>query len=88
MSLVPGGLQNLLEAIVEAVYGLCEDVAGHQRAVKYFPIVATIFLFVLFSNWLGLLPGVGTIGIWEEVTHGGRDRDRPGSAACVRPPPT
>ncbi len=64
-SLVPSGLQNMLEAFVEALWGLSEDVAGHKRAAKFFPIVATFFFFILFSNWLGLLPGVGTIGFWE-----------------------
>lgn len=62
MSLVPNGLQNLLEAIIEALNSLTESVAGH-RGKKFFPIVATIFLFVLFSNWLGLIPGFGPIGI-------------------------
>ncbi len=68
--LVPSGLQNMMEAIVEAVWGLTEDVSGPKRAPKYFPIVATIFLFVLFSNWFGLLPFVGTWGFWEEIKHG------------------
>lgn len=69
-TLVPSGLQNVMEAIVEAVNGLCEDVAGKKRAVTYFPIVATIFLFVLFSNWLGLFPFVGSWGFEHEVTVG------------------
>lgn len=69
-SLVPDGLQNMMEALVEAIWGLTEDVAGNKRAPKYFPIVATIFFFVLVSNWLGLLPGVGPIGLMEEVKHG------------------
>jgi len=40
-----------------------------RRARTFFPIVATIFLFVLFSNWIGLLPGTGSIGIWG-LHHG------------------
>lgn len=61
MSLAPSGLQNALEMIVEAILGLCESVAG-PRGRKFFPIVATIFLFVLVSNLLGLIPGFGPIG--------------------------
>ena len=69
MALVPSGLQNLMELIVEMLMGLCESVAGH-RGRKFFPIVATIFLFVLFSNWLGLVPGFGPVGyIPEDKKH-------------------
>jgi F-type H+-transporting ATPase subunit a len=66
-SLVPSGLQNMMEAMVEALWNLSEDVAGEKRVRKFFPIMATIFFFVLLSNWLGLLPGVGTLGLWETV---------------------
>ena len=66
MQLVPVGLQNVLEAIIEAIHGLVGDIAGN-RGKRIFPIVATVFLFVLLSNWLGLIPGVGPIGIKE--TH-------------------
>jgi F-type H+-transporting ATPase subunit a len=62
IALVPSGLQNVLEMIIETIYNLCESTAG-TRAKKFFPVVATIFLFVLVSNWLGLIPGFGPIGI-------------------------
>ena len=61
MNLVPSGAQNLLETLIEAILGLCESVAG-ERGKKFFPIVATIFLFVIASNLLGLIPGFGPIG--------------------------
>jgi F-type H+-transporting ATPase subunit a len=61
MSLVPSGAQNVLETLIEAIVGLCESVAG-ERGKKFFPIVATIFLFVVASNLLGLIPGFGPIG--------------------------
>lgn len=63
---VPGMLQNILETGLEALLGLMDSVLG-KRALseKYLPLVATIFLFVLTSNWLGLLPGVGSIIIKE-----------------------
>lgn len=65
--LVPGGIQNFAELVAEFVLGLCESVAGVERGRKFFPIVATIFFFVITANWMGLLPGMHTIGIWE--TH-------------------
>lgn len=67
-ALVPKGIQNVAEAIVEFILGEIQKVTGDaKRARMFFPFVATIFLFVLFSNWLGLLPGTGSIGIWEMV---------------------
>jgi len=62
VELVPSCLQNLMETVLEAIRGLVSDVAG-ERGARFFPYVATIFLFVLFSNWLGLLPGFGSIYI-------------------------
>lgn len=61
---VPSGLQNVMEALIEALYGLAESVAG-KNAAKFFPWVATIFLFVIISNWSGLIPGVGSIGFYH-----------------------
>ena len=62
--LLPSGLQNLIEFIIEALHGLTKGIAGHWTP-KFFPIIATIFLLVITANWIGLLPGVGTIGILE-----------------------
>jgi F-type H+-transporting ATPase subunit a len=64
---VPGGFQNLLETIMEGGIQFVEGVTGNkEKAKRFFPLVATIFFFVLLSNWFGLLPGVGSIGLWEE----------------------
>lgn len=64
---VPRGAQNLLEIIVDALLGLIESVTQDKaQARTFFPLIATIFLFVLCSNWIGLLPGMGTVGL----THG------------------
>jgi F-type H+-transporting ATPase subunit a len=68
MSVVPSGLQNLMEILVEALYNLAESVAGH-RARDFFAYVATIFIFVLISNWTGLIPGVGSIYIEHPEEH-------------------
>ncbi len=61
---VPRGVQNVLEIIFEALLGLIESVTQDKKqARQFFPLIATIFLFVLIANWAGLLPGLGTIGI-------------------------
>ena len=59
--LVPSGAQNFMEWIVELLYRQCQQVAG-KNAPRVFPIGATIFLFVLFANYMELIPGVDTIG--------------------------
>lgn len=64
ISAVPQGLQNLAEAAVETFQDLVSTIAGEKTKV-FLPIVATFFFFILFGNYLGLLPGIGTIGFWE-----------------------
>ncbi len=59
MSLVPRGWQNLMEYVVELLLTVCESTMGRRRGRRFFPVVATAFLFILFSNWIGLLPGFG-----------------------------
>jgi F-type H+-transporting ATPase subunit a len=65
--LVPSGMQNFVEFISEFVLSLCESVAGVRRGREFFPMIATIFFFVITANWMGLLPGFGSIGIWEHA---------------------
>lgn len=66
LSLVPGGFQNLFEAGAEKLLGLMASVLGsEERAERYFPLIATIFMVVLFSNWFEIVPGIGTIGLWR-----------------------
>jgi F-type H+-transporting ATPase subunit a len=60
MKAVPTGLQNVAEAIVEVLLALGEQVAG-PRARSFLPLVATLFLYILFSNWIGIFPGFGSI---------------------------
>ncbi len=64
---VPRGAQNVLEIIIESLLDLVQSVTqDRKQALQFFPLIATIFLFVLFSNWAGLLPGLGTVGIYGE----------------------
>jgi F-type H+-transporting ATPase subunit a len=68
--MVPRGAQNVIEAAVEAFYNLVINVAGEKNGRRFFPIVATIFFFVLASNWLSLLPVFNVIGGVQEEEHG------------------
>jgi F-type H+-transporting ATPase subunit a len=70
MSEVPGGAQNLLEWLVEGLYNLLESVIGAHLVKRTFWFFATIFIFILASNWIGLLPGVGTIGWGHQTPEG------------------
>lgn len=67
---IPQGLQNVFEIFVEGALNLCDQVTGARSiSLKVFPIVASVFLFILVNNWLGIFPGVGSIG--NIVTDGG-----------------
>lgn len=69
-ALVPRGFQNFVETILESLLGLVDSVTGDRvQSRKFFPIVATIFIFVILSNWIGLLPGMGTVGV-NQIHHG------------------
>ncbi len=65
MQLVPSGLQNFLEWVVETLYNLTESIAGNKWTPRFFMIVATIFFYVLVSNWFGLVPGLAAVGFCE-----------------------
>ncbi len=68
---IPGKLQNALEIVVEGFLGIFDSITGsRERSLKFFPLVFSFFLFILISNWMGLLPGVGSIG--QVVSEGGR----------------
>lgn len=70
MALVPRGVQNVVEGVVEALLGLVDGVTGNRKqSITFLPIVATIFIFVILSNWIGLLPGAGSVGVYQ-MHHG------------------
>ncbi len=60
--LVPSGMQNAVEWIVEYLLNLTEGVSGKVKAKRFFPLVASFFIFILFCNLLDIFPGVDTIG--------------------------
>ncbi len=62
-ALVPRGIQNFAEGLLEIILGYIDGVTKDRRkSMKFLPIVGGIFLFILFSNWIGLIPGTGSIG--------------------------
>jgi len=60
MQLVPGRMQGAAEAVIELLLSLGAQAAG-PNAVRFLPLVATLFIYIWISNWLGILPGVGPI---------------------------
>lgn len=62
MTLIPHPWQNFFESIIETVYNQVEAIVGPKQAPRAFPLLATLFIFILVANYFGLLPGVGTIG--------------------------
>jgi len=74
---VPKGIQNLLEIVIELLFDMVDSVTkDRKQTYQFFPLVATIFIFILLSNWLGLFPGVGSVGFFEnskESIHAGKD---------------
>src|SRR5258708_1216889 len=70
MEAVPSGAQNFIEWLVESLYTFLEGGIGHDLVRKTFCFFAPIFIFILFSNWLGLIPGFGTIGYGVHGEHG------------------
>ncbi len=87
MQEIPSGLQNLVEAGLEAFLGLVENVAGEKNGRRFFPIVATILIYVMMSNWFGLLPFVGTVGVFEAEVHGAVVREVGGGVKMIFPNP-
>ncbi len=70
MKRVPEGAQNFLEWLVGGLYSFLEGVIGSHLVERTFWFFATIFIFILAANWVGLIPGVGTIGWGHQTVHG------------------
>jgi F-type H+-transporting ATPase subunit a len=69
-ALIPGKKQNFVEMLVEFLYNQVVNIVGEKVAPRAFPLLGTIFVFTVVSNYFGLLPGVGTIGHAEHVGAG------------------
>jgi len=72
LSPVPGRMQNFMEAVIDASYNFVKSIIGSDKDTeRVYPFILTFFVFILVSNWLGLIPGVGTVG--TEVEHSGHN---------------
>lgn len=60
--IIPGNIQQIAEIVIEGLHNLFGTIL-HEKISLYFPLIATYFLYIITLNWMGLLPGVGTIGI-------------------------
>jgi F-type H+-transporting ATPase subunit a len=76
MQQVPRGAQNFLEWIVDGLYTFLEGILGRHLVDRTFWFFASIFIFILASNWIGLVPGVGSIG-WGHYTADGFQLEQP-----------
>ncbi len=67
---VPGKRQNVVEFVIEFLYNQVERILGPKIGKQAFPLLATLFIFITIANWVGLLPGVGTIGFDPHLQSG------------------
>lgn len=82
MQMVPRGLQNIMEMTIEALYNLFSTI-NRTYVARAFPLAATLFLYVLACNLLGLIPGVGSIGVCHEYHHGAESVEGEAAAGGV-----
>ena len=76
-SVLPSKGQAVMESLIEGLRGLFEPIIGKHAFAAAFPLLVTLFLFILIHNWMGLLPGVGTIGWGVEDATGHFHLTRP-----------
>lgn len=70
MRLIPERVQNFWEWLVEGLYTFLEGIIGPRLVAQTFWFFATVFIFILSANWMGLIPGAGTIGWGQQSSHG------------------
>ena len=70
LKVIPNRVQGAVEIVLDGILSFMAQTLGNmEQAKKFFPLVATIFLFILLNNWIGVLPGTGSIGFFE-MEHG------------------
>jgi F-type H+-transporting ATPase subunit a len=75
MKIVPGRLQAAFEFLLGWLFDFCKSIAGEENGRRFFPVIASIFLFVLFNAWLSLIPGFGSIMIGHHELLRGANTD-------------
>lgn len=68
--ILPGKAQSVFESVLEALRDLFEPIVGKKAFPAVFPLLVTLFIFILIQNWSGLLPGVGTVGMGHTDAEG------------------
>lgn len=72
---VPTGAQNFAESVLELMLSYADRVTGGDRAksIRLLPLAGSLFLFIIISNWVGIFPGIGSIGVYHVMANGARD---------------
>lgn len=69
LAVLPGKFQSIVEILIEGVMDFMDSILGDRKITeRYLPLIGTIFFFILFSNWSGLVPGLSALGIYE-ISH-------------------
>lgn len=72
-SQIPGKVQNFAESIMEIILKYMDQVThSRQKSMRFLPLTGALFFFILVSNWIGILPGIGSVGRWL-VVHGEKE---------------
>jgi len=66
-ALIPSGMYNFFEAIIEGILNFVTGIAGESNGRRFFPLIATFFIYIAFANWFSLTPLFNTIGVFEPV---------------------
>ncbi len=66
-SLIPSGFYNFFEAMIEGMYNFITGLAGEKNGRRFFPVIATFFIYIAFANWMSLTPVFNTIGSYVEL---------------------
>ncbi len=66
---IPGKFQGAVESLFEYFFNMAKEMSNYKRAMSIFPWVMTFFIVIVVTNFLGLMPGIGSIGITEKETH-------------------
>jgi F-type H+-transporting ATPase subunit a len=78
--LVPPHSQAIVERAVEGIMDLVAPIVGPKVVKAAFPLLVSLFVYILIQNWSGLIPGVGTIMVVDHQTGGWMELIRPGNA--------
>lgn len=67
IALIPSGFYNFFESVIEGIYSFVTGIAGEQNGRRFFPLIATFFIYIAFANWMSLTPVFNSIGSYVEL---------------------